>query len=256
MKTANGNNGHLKDALLVLNGLFYLEHKDDVLIITAPDIPDHKYYIGIPGDLKELKEMPRTVDLRSFLLGRQDNEFKFPPEIPQFSKSETGTGNIAATGRFQAIVPIPLEIYALRKGSIKDFHPVEKSIVGKNILKSSGPELGTQTCLQYKGHFPQEWTPTQICHFYAENVHELAIKHVNHAYRMSRTLFSYPDKFDLRMDNHFQLLPIPPHNDEQLKRLKLSLSDQLNLDELNLVLPDTDTAAANVANCVQLAMTA
>ena len=250
MKTTNGN-GHLKDAFLLLNGLFYLEHKNDVLVITAPDVPDHKYYMGIPGRLNELQEMPRTVDLRSFLKGRLGDEFKFPPEIPQFSKSETGTGNIAAPGRFQAIMPIPLEIYALRKGFIKDFHPVKKSNVGKNILKSSGPELGTLICLVYKGRFPSEWTSTQMCHFYAENLHLLALKHVNHAYQMSSTLFACPDKFDLRMDNHFELPPVKPHV-EHLNRLRLSLRDVLNLDEL---LPATAAAGAKVANCVQLAMT-
>lgn len=268
------------NVFILLHGLFFLEYQGGKLVVTAPEVADHDYQMGTPdNDGKDLQPLPSTPqDFSDPAMGLTgaSNATQFPPELLQFSKKDTGVGNLTGPFRFRCTLPSPLQIVPLRNGPRSDLHCTPGNVLS-SINKHQGARIGIVTCLVYTGSVAKiHPTSTDRCHFYAEPDFEPNLEHTNHALSEARLLFANGKNFDLQLDTsvltqNLPLVPaVPPSRDDP----RVSLSGAFEEDPLFAIrslgaTPQAVTPRAkrvaqplsqnpesvNVANCGQYGVT-
>jgi hypothetical protein len=191
---------------ILLHGLFFLEYKGNNLVVTAPQVVDHDYQIGTPdNDGSDLQPIQGQTSLdfsdpKMGLVGDKAFTRRFPPELLQFSKKETGVGDLTGPFRFRCVLPCPLDIVPLRNGPRSDFRCVPGGIF-LSMNKHPGEQISIVTCLVYTGSIAKiHPTSTNRCHFYAEPDFATGIEHTNQALAEAKLVFAHWDKFDLQLD--------------------------------------------------------
>lgn len=281
---------------ILLNGFFFLEYQQNKFVVTAPEIDDHDYQIGTPDnggiDLQKVPGPNNLLDLSdpSFgLVGDSSCTPRFPPELLQFSKGETGVGDLNGTFHFRRILPCPLDIIPLRKGNRSDFPALAGNIkqnIDNHATAQSAKQISLVTCLVYNGTTNKICSGTKRCHFYAEPDCELGLDHLNHALGQAKLLFAHQDKFDLQFDTTKRpplVKAQPPASEDNRAADLRDINDEIPLSDIinvcinspmesqrtrpgtqransapkdDSTVPDvTQITAVNVANCGQYGVT-
>lgn len=194
--------GSPSSTYFLLHGMFFMEFQGDNLCVVTPKPPstptgnDHEFYQRTHGGM--LANLGTDIDftMRQVKAGGLK---QFPPDIPQFSASgalgkpqpilpNKGTG----TYRCRIILPTPKHIFAYRSDTKDYFRP--QGNVGKSILDSTGPRLGTITCLQYE----PDQTAAFVMNYYAEHPGPASTGDVNAALRTAKDICGA--SFDLQMN--------------------------------------------------------
>src|SRR5262249_24442578 len=199
--------------------------------------------------------MQVQIDLRNFVCDLEnghDNDFQSHPEIPQFSKSAAGTGEITQRGCLQLLLGIPKQIIPLRRGKLTDFDIVAASGRVKDSVMAScagnGNQFSLVTCFRYKRKNPHFAPPDNTVSFFAEHKDTPSPDEMNSTYSDAGGVFEQK-LFDLRLTNN-----IP--TEETVARDPNPGSGIISEDEASLaeLLHGDQHRAINVANCIQFGL--
>lgn len=248
---------------ILLHGLFFMEFKPqsnaDTLVITAPDIKEHKHCMLHNGLFMEFPlEKPFQMDLRTQLTdlvpGKIDS-FEHYPAIPQFSKTQAKVGELVGQNyRLRIVLPLPQEIVPLRCGSLMDFGGAAEGQVKESIMSECGKGGNNQfalvTCLRYLKSHANASPPGSTHSFYAEHMQVPDPQQTNQAYKTAGQLFSHPENFDLR------LRVTPPPSLPRVPRdfhpgFGVSSDDEISLPER---WEKPSNALVDVGSCIQLGL--
>jgi hypothetical protein len=243
----------------LLHGLFFMEFGTALapLVLTAPDSDMHFYCMGTKGAVIPVSQHGAqvTIDLRNFvcdLAEGYDSDFHSHPEIPQFSKSAAGTGNIIQPGCLQLLLGIPKQIIPLRRGKLSDFDIVAASGRVKDSVMAScagnGNQFSLVTCFRYKRKDPHFAPPDNTVCFFAEHEHTPSPDEMNSTYSDAGGVFDQK-LFDLRLTNKTPTQETVPRDPNPGSGI--APEDEASLAEL---LHGEQHRAINVANCVQFGL--
>jgi hypothetical protein len=249
---------------ILLHGLFFMEFNSSNLIVKAPRIDMHRYFIGNQGFLTEIPSSADPFDLdlspssSSGLQPGSINTFANHLSIPQFSKSATGVGDLTSSHRFSIKLPFPADIIPLRIGSLIDFKNavVTSGTVAKNIINSCGTggndDFSLLTCLRYLKE-PSFGSPPVVTHsFYAEHPYfPKTPGELNMTYIQAREMWQNKDEFDLQLTMGTIFPPLSPVCPPVHPGYGISSDDENTLAELLLNSPCSASRGTDVANCVQ-----
>ncbi|MBZ5524553.1 MAG: hypothetical protein LAP21_20125 [Acidobacteriia bacterium] len=217
---------------VLLHGLLFMEyggqdpacHNRDLLTIKAPYIPGttpssgHLLFCGPRGNVQPCTAP--TIDWTSCtdLQGANRGDFSLNcPTVPsavdaktlQFSRKETGVGDLDQPVQHTITLPWPETFYAIRLNTmprlLSDFQGKPQQEVRQSLQQCSGDffdQLGLVTVLQYSRNVSLPSDPQQCkYHFYFEadpNADQSTINdHLNHA----KKVFTNPQAFDLQIDS-------------------------------------------------------
>lgn len=244
---------------ILIHGLFLMEFKQNAIEITAPDILDHRYCMLSNGFLTEfpsnkpLRMNFGTTSLAGLLPGKIIS-FEDYPAIPQFSKTQTGVGDLVGQKyRLKIELPLPLEILPLRCGSLSDFsRGTESGRVRDSIIsacgKNSNDKFAMVTCFRYLKENTNASPPVATHSFYAEHMLSPDASQTNQAYAATSQLFSNPGNFDLRIKVD-QTKPLPPVYPDFHPGYGISSDDERSLPE---IVPKLPGSVVDVGSCIQL----
>ncbi|HEY2496409.1 MAG TPA: hypothetical protein VGK24_05020, partial [Candidatus Angelobacter sp.] len=203
---------------ILIQGLFFLEHKQDMdgkdlLLISAPELAGHHFMGGVRGNLVQLDRW--DIDWTAAGLSGGSPKApaphsKIPSDIPptvcQFEREITGTGDIVGSTNGTLRLPWPLRFFPLRLGAIPTYND---SNVAKDIkahcYHNGNNQLGVVTVLQYELLWPlptlRTWTPTSNFHFYFQPPEGHTIDDVNKDLKSAANIFQNPLSFDVQLDS-------------------------------------------------------
>lgn len=252
---------------IFLHGLFFLEQIDEgecqTLEIKAPDLSDHEFFGGMRGNFINLDY--RTIDwTHSGLKGGFPEPGPAPnipgdlgPAIPQFSRSETGVGNLKSNwNRGRIRLPWPKEFFPRRAAEMPKYttrHPKNPTSrqVGENIYKfckrGGNYQLCLVTGLAYDYHLSflhlrKGWDPNFNIHFYFEPLGGHNLDQVNKDLAAAAYIFDVPDEFDIQLGKKTLATPTPigtggyrrgvnPEDDADLSETIHSLTANIAISE-------------------------
>jgi hypothetical protein len=209
--------------------MFFLEFQGDALYVVTPNHAGHEFYARPHGGT--LHPLDHDINLYGNDKLRPGKVNSFPTDILQFSASvlqlEGSDSSILAsarTYRCRMILPLPKAIFALRSDAKDHFVPNPESLVGQTILTSTGPRVGTITCLEYE---PGNDGPYVIS-YYADHPHSATTSEVNEALVSAREVCG--PKFDLKLASGAG--PRPSYRDsESALPNGVSVDDEASLEE-------------------------
>lgn len=253
---------------ILLHGLFFMQFKDDKLIVATPKFQPHTFGMREQGQPKIGPLPPGAPDINwtSEGLGKNSNTIDFSqfPDISQFSASETGVDELMPDGtkeyEFQLILPKPEQIHGFRQVQLKNFLDCTESNHSKpgtlkpmqeNIQSHCGPNFALLTGLIYKKE--KKWTRKNVVNFYAE--HDLSCQKIkatdiDDALQVGRKLFANQQNFDLAYKDPGKPLPAGCSNDPCYD-FGVTSNDLLSVFELNHEHECCQSKGTNPINCAQ-----
>jgi hypothetical protein len=258
---------------ILLHGLFFMQFKGDKLIVATPKFQPHTFGMREQGqpNIGPLPHGAPDINWTSVGLVPNANSIDFPqfPDIPQFSRGETGVGELMPVGtqdhEFQLILPSPQEIHGFRQGQLQNFldctesnHPKPGNLkpMQENIKNHCGPNFSLVTGLVYKK--TNEWKHKNVVSFYAEHsvsCMNLKAADTNNALCKGKKLFAHSENFDLIYKDPAAWPPaVCP---DKTCAFGVSPDDQFSAFELTLTPPACcQTRGVNPINCAQFGVIA
>jgi hypothetical protein len=259
---------------ILLHGLFFMQFKNHLLTVATPKFAGHTFGSRPQGSGSVIQQIfpETTIDWTDVGLkdNRNSNE-QFPSSTLQFSRSQTGTGDLLPQGNkgfhFQLILNKPMEIHPFRlgNGNLGDFATVAKpkppkgngkANVRENVLNSCGSGGNNSFALLVGLVYQQEMgcTLPNVISFYGEHqmpCAQIGADEVNPALLAAQNLFASPGDFDLEFEDASGLQTVCPPAQDAFGVLK---DDELSACELLLgdcFIPPPDFFGVNPINCAQ-----